>query len=95
MRTTKIGIFKEAMNPQILVANQEEPHLEELINPAIMEITDNAREMRMNILKNAHNRMIDNFRSIKWIYHELEEVREKVGQLEGNRKLSDNKNLRN
>ena len=25
VRTTKMGIFREAMNPQILVANREEP----------------------------------------------------------------------
>ena len=51
-----------------------------------MEITDKARETGMNLLNNAHNNMIDNFRSIKWLYHELEEVREKVGQLEGIKK---------
>ena len=26
--------------------------------------------------------MIDNFRSIKWLFHELEEVKEKVGHFE-------------
>ena len=30
--------------------------------------------------------MIDNFRSIKWLYHKLEEFRGKISQLENNRK---------
>ena len=68
------------------MVNQEEPHLEELIDLAIVAIADNAREIGMNLLNNACNSMIDNFRSIKWLYHELEEVKEKVGQMEGTRK---------
>ena len=47
---------------------------------------DNAREMGMNLLNNSQNSMINNFRSIKWLYHELEEFEEKIGQLESNRK---------
>ena len=89
-----MGIFREAMNPQILVANQEEPQIEELIDPMIVEINDNAREIGMNLLNNSYNSMIDNFRSIKWLYHELEEVREKVGQLEGTRKQTGHKNVK-
>ena len=56
--------------------NQEEPRFEELIDSAIVAISDRARETRMNLLNNAQNSMIDNFRSIKWIFHELEEVKE-------------------
>jgi len=33
-------------------------------------------------LKNARNSMIDNFRSIKWLFHELEDVRDRVSQME-------------
>ena len=48
-----MGIFREAMNPQILVDNQEEPRLEEFIDPTIMAITDRARKTGMNLLNNA------------------------------------------
>jgi hypothetical protein len=75
-RSTKMGIFREAMKPQILVDNQEEPRLEELIDPAFVAITDRARETGMNLLNNACNNMIDNFRSIKWLFHELEDVKD-------------------
>ncbi len=76
VRTSKMGIFREAMNPQILVENQDEPRLEELIDLVIVAISDRAREIGMILLNNACNSMIDNFRSIKWIFHELEEVKE-------------------
>lgn len=82
-----MGIFREVMNPHILVDNQEEPRLEELINPAIVAISNNAREFEMNLLKNAYNNMVDNFRSIKRLFHKLEEVKEKVVQMEGAKNL--------
>ena len=80
-----MGIFREAMNPQILVDNQEELRLEELIDPAIVAITDRARETGMNLLNNARNNMIDNFRSIKWLFHELEDVKDQVRHIEATR----------
>ena len=40
----------------------------------------------MNLLNNARNSMIDNFKSIKWLYHELEDFKEKIGQMESNKK---------
>ncbi len=54
---------------------------------------DNTRQIGMNFLNNARNSMIDNFGSIKWLYHELEEFKEKIGQLENKRKMPDCRNL--
>ena len=71
-----MGIFREAMNLQILMDNQEDRRLEELIDSVIVAIIDRAREIGMNLLNNARNSMIDNFRSIKWLFHKLEEVKE-------------------
>ena len=65
VRTMTMGIVREVMNPQILVENQDHPKFEDLIDPTIVAIIDNAREMRMNLLNNSRNNMIDNFRSIK------------------------------
>ena len=81
-----MGIFRETMNPQILVDNQEDPRLEELIDPTIVAITDRARETGMNLLNNARNSMIENFCSIKWLFHELEEVKDQVRHIESTRK---------
>ena len=83
-----MGIFREAMNPQILMENQEEPRLRELIDLVIVAISDKARETRMNLLNDGRNSMIENFWSIKWLFHELEEVKEKVSHMERTRKLT-------
>ena len=86
--TSKKGIFREAMNPQVLVDNQEGSRLEDLIDLTIVAISDKAMKIWMNLLKNARNTMIDNIWSIKWLFHELEEVKEKVGQMDGAKKLT-------
>ena len=59
----------------------------------LISIMSNARETGMNFLNNARNSMIDNFRSIKWLYHELEEFRARMGSLENKRKKLDYGNL--
>ena len=52
VRTTEMSIFKAAMNPQILMENQDEPRLEEFIDQVILAILDRARETGMNLLNN-------------------------------------------
>ena len=83
-----MGIVRETMNPQILEEKQGQLQFEDLIDLEMVAIIDNAREIGMNLLNNSINSMIDNFRSIKWLYHELEEFREKIGQLENKKKMS-------
>ena len=82
VRTSKMGIVREFMDPQILEEKEGKIQMEELIDLTLVAIIDNKRELGMNLLNNAINSMINNFRSIKWIYHELEEVKERMGQLE-------------
>ena len=45
----------------------------------MLAIFDNVRDVGMNFLKNVKNTMFDNFWSIKWIFHDLEEVKDRVG----------------
>ena len=67
------------MNPQIYEDREGNINLEQLIDPALVAIFDNAHEPRLDLRNNAKNCMIDNFCSIKWIFHELEELKAKVG----------------
>ena len=62
-------IVREVMNPQILAEKEGKLQMEELIDPTLVAITDNARQVGMNLLNNARNSITDNFRSIKWLYH--------------------------
>ena len=62
--------------------HQDQPNTEDHNDPKYEAFPDNSRETGMNILANARNCMIDNFRSTKLFYHELEEIRERIGQME-------------
>ena len=60
-RTSKMGIVREAMNPQILEEKEGKIQLGELIDPMLMSISDNMRRRGMHLLNNAKNNMVDNF----------------------------------
>ncbi len=55
----------------------------------MVAILDYAREVGLNLLNNAKNSMIEKFHSIKWLFHEIEELKEKRSQEEGQRRSSD------
>ena len=67
------------MNPQIHEDKEGNVNLEDFINLALVAISDNARELGLNQLNNAKNSMIDKFCSIKWLFHWIEELKEKMG----------------
>ena len=76
-----MGIVQEVMNPQILEEKERKIQLDELINLTLVAITYNSREVGMNLLNNAKNNMVDNFLSIKWLFYELEEVKDRLGKM--------------
>jgi hypothetical protein len=63
--------------------------MDELIDPALVVISNKAREFGMDLLNNAKNSMVDNFRSIKWIYHELEELKLKMSNADTQNSFKD------
>ena len=42
----------------------------------------NQKDMGINFLENARNSIIGNFQSTKWLFYNLEEIREKVVKME-------------
>lgn len=88
-------IVREVMNRQILKEKEGKIQLEELIEEAVVAITNNAREVGINFLNNAEKNMIDSFWSIKWLFHELEEVKDRMGELESQGKKIKQGNLTN
>ena len=78
-KTVKMGIIRETMNPQILKDKEGKVHFEELIDLALVSISKNVRDLGLNLLNNAKNSMIDNFFSIKWLFYEIEELKDKKG----------------
>lgn len=81
-QTAKMGIIKETIHPKVLEGNYGRIHLDELINPAMVILSDNSREVEMNLLNNARNSMVDNFRLVKWIFHETDEIKNRLQGLE-------------
>ena len=77
-KMTKMGILREEMNPLIQEDREGNLNLEHLIDPTLVAIFDNAREPSLDLLNNAKNGMIDNFHSIKWLFHELKDLKAKV-----------------
>lgn len=60
----KLGIITETINPKVLEGKYGKIHMEELIDPTMVILSDNAREMEMNLLNNVRNSLVDNFCSI-------------------------------
>ena len=77
MNTEKMGIVKEPMNIQVMEDNDGESHFDELIDPALVLISDSARETGLNLLNNAKNSMTKNFQSIKWLFHAIKDLKGK------------------
>ena len=69
------------MNPQILEDKERNINMEDLIDLNLVAILDNVRELGLNLLNKAKNSVIDNFCSIKWLYHEIEELKAKMGKM--------------
>lgn len=78
-----MGIVREPIQPKVLEGDDGKIHLEELINVAMVVLSENSKEVGMNRLNNARNNMVDNFRSIKWIFYETKELKNRVSRLEG------------
>ncbi len=64
------------MNIQVLEDLDNRTHYDELIDPALLVIFDNAWETGFNLLNNAKNSLIDNLCSIKWLFQEIEALKD-------------------
>ena len=61
MDTAKFGIVREQMNIQVMEDLEGKTHFDELIDRALVVISNNAQETGFNLLDNTKNSMIDNF----------------------------------
>ena len=61
MDNARLGIVREPMNIQVLEDLNDRTHFDELIDPAMLVISDNMREIGFNLLNNMKNCLVDNF----------------------------------
>lgn len=93
--TSNLGIVREPINLHVLQEKAGDLQMEELIDLALMVISDKAREFKMDLLNNAKNSLVDNFWSIKWILHELKDIKLRLGQADNLNSLQDQGNQAN
>ena len=62
--------------------NQEQNNIEDQNELSVEDVLENLKYMGINFLENAHNSMIGNFKSTKWLFYNLEEIREKIVKIE-------------
>ena len=70
-----MGLVREHIHSEVLEGRDGKIQLEKLIEPTLVILSDNTREMGMNLLNNAHNSLLEKIWSIKWIFHEIEEIK--------------------
>ena len=67
------------MNILVMKDIDGKTHFDELIDPTLVVILNSSRDIRFNLLNNVKNSMIDNLWSIKWLFHEIEDLKRKIG----------------
>ena len=55
-------------------------NFDELIDPALVIFSDSVSDPDFNFLNNAKNSLIDNFRSINWLFQEIETLKDRNNQ---------------
>ena len=72
-----MGIVREPAKIQVLGDLDSSTHYDELLDPTLLVLSDNVRETGFNFLNNAKNSLIDNFCSIKWLFQEIENLKDR------------------
>ena len=72
-----LGIIRERAKFQVLGDLDSSTHYDELFDPTLRVLSDNVCETGFNILNNAKSSLIDNFLSIKWLFQEIETLKDR------------------
>ena len=68
--------------------------MEDLIDSSLVILSDITKEEpNMDVLNNAKNRAIDSYRTTKWTFHEIHELKYRVGRLERDNNIIMNKQI--
>ena len=77
MDNARLGILREPVNIQVLGDLDGRTHYDEFIDLALLVISNNVCETGFNFLNNVKNNLFDNFCSIKWLFQEIEALKDK------------------
>ena len=77
---TRVGKMREPVKIQVCGDLDGRINFDELIEPALVVFSDSVHVSDFNFLNNAKNNMIDNFWSIKWLFQEIEILKDRNNQ---------------
>lgn len=77
MDSVSLGIVREPMSIQVMEDLEGKNHYEKLIDLATLILADNTREIGFKFLNNVKSGMLDHFHSLKWLFQEIEALKEK------------------
>lgn len=81
--SAEMGINRELIRTLVKENEEGKIQMEELINPALVIFSDTTKENpQMDVLNNAKNSVVDSFRTTKWIFHVIQELKYRVSNLE-------------
>ena len=83
MVTAKMGIKRELVKTLVKENEEIKIQMEDLTDLALVILSDITKEEpNMDVLKNANNSAIDSYRTTKWTFYEIQELKYRVGRLE-------------
>ena len=82
MSTVKFGIAKEKLNLVVRGEETSDDYLMQLLDPSMLVLSDFSKELQMDVLHTARKSLLDNFRAVKRLFHEINEINGKMNTLE-------------
>ena len=81
--TANMGIQRELIRTQVKENEEGRIQLEELIDPALVILSDITKEhLDMDVLNNVKNSMVDSYQTTKWIFHEILDLKHRMSTME-------------
>lgn len=81
MSTVKLGIAREKMNLAVRGEEIGDVDLRHFIGLSMLILRDSSKEPKIDVLTTS-NKLLDYFRSTKWLFHEINEIKGRMNALE-------------
>ena len=80
---SNLGIKREIIYTQVKENEEGRIQMEELIDLTLIILSGIARDNpKMDVLNNAKNNIVDSYRTTKWLYHEILDLKHRLNVLE-------------
>ena len=74
-----LGIKREIICTQVRENEEGRIQIEELIDPSLIILSDISRDnLEMDVLNNAKNSIVDSYKTTKWLYHKILDLKHRL-----------------